>query len=536
MEDYKEKNINKFISIFILLSPILDLLTGLNVHYLSFPITIGMVVRLVFLITVTIIVIKYYHKPKAIIPYLIVGLFSIFFLIGLFINKEEAYLLKEIQNIIKVFYFPLLLSSLYLIRKEIKISKLTLFTTLYLYLILLFIPTILNIGFKSYEITKAGTLGFYHSANEVSGIISLLTPVMFIILKKIKKIFPNIFLLCIYLPVILMIGTKTPLLSLLITITVTLLYDWIKWIREKEIKKIMVSFLVVMIGIISMIVIIPKTNFYKNIKTHLDFLGVDDVGEIIKDERLIDHFIFSQRLTFLHRKANIYNSSSKYQKLFGIGAYENDLELKAIEMDYFDIYYNYGIIGFIIYFGIILTLLYKILITKTKHSYERYMMNTSLIIIILLSLLTGHIITAPSVSLIVTIILLSLNDNKKKRIFITGKELEEKDYSILDKITNNKYNVSVYLENKIPKNKVTFLIFKILNYDNYDIGFFFENKELIGKELLEFTSIKKVIVVKRMKTEYETYDWIICKEKIKNYPKRVLYYDDYNLIQKIDNF
>lgn len=531
MEEIIKKRMNTIISIFILLSPILDLLTGLNLHYLSFPITIGMVVRLIFLITVAIIVIKYYHKSKAIVPYLIIGLFSIFFLIGLFINKEESYLFKEIQNIIKFFYFPLLFSSLFFIRKEIKISKLVLFTTLYLYLIFVFVPTLLNIGFKSYEITKAGTLGFYHSANEISGIISILTPIMFIIFKKIKKVFPKIFLICLYLPVILMIGTKTPLLSLIITIMITIIYDWIKWLREKEIKKIILSILVIIIGIISMILIIPRTNFYKNIKTHLDFLGVDDIGEIVKEERIIDHFIFSQRLTFLHRKANIYNSANLYQKLFGIGAYENDLELKAIEMDYFDIYFNYGIIGFIIYFGIVLTLLYKILITETKRSYERFMMDTSLIIIILLSLLTGHIITAPSVSLLVVIIIFSLNEDIKRRIIILGERLNSKEKKLIDNIKKEEDTIlDIYLQkkdkniNKIPNNYLKILFFKILNYQNYDISIYIDNKEEIGKEIGKMSALEQAIYVKKVKQEYEDYKWVISEEKANN--KKIIYYEE----------
>ena len=55
--------------------------------------------------------------------------------------------------------------------------------TLMMYLVFIFIPTLFNVGFQSYQITKSGTLGFYNSANEISGIISLLTPIMFILLK-----------------------------------------------------------------------------------------------------------------------------------------------------------------------------------------------------------------------------------------------------------------------------------------------------------------------------------------------------------------
>ena len=46
-----------------------------------------------------------------------------------------------------------------------------------------------------------------------------------------------------------------------------------------------------------------------------------------------------------------YMDGNIYQKLFGIGYLNNQKEAKAVEMDYFDIYYNHGIIGFILFFG-----------------------------------------------------------------------------------------------------------------------------------------------------------------------------------------
>jgi len=35
---------------------------------------------------------------------------------------------------------------------------------------MIFIPTFLDVGYKTYEVTKKGSLGFFNSANEISGI------------------------------------------------------------------------------------------------------------------------------------------------------------------------------------------------------------------------------------------------------------------------------------------------------------------------------------------------------------------------------
>lgn len=504
MNNFIKKNINVIVAIFLLLSPILDLLTGLCIHTFKINFTIGIIIRVIFLISICLITIFTFKKKKIIIPYLIIGLYMIFYLIGNIIYKDSS-ITKEIQELVKVFYFPILLISFYSIKDEIRISKMTLFTTLFLYLIFIFVPTILGIGYETYEITKAGTLGFFNSANEVSGIISILTPIMFIVLKESKNIIPKIILIIIYLVVILMMGTKTPLLALLITITISLIYFWINSVKEKKYKNIIVSLIVVLIGTIGLSIIIPKTNFYKNIETHLHYLKLNSITEVFKDEKLVDHFIFSSRLKFLNHKSKIYNNSSTYQKLFGIGYINNNKTTKMIEMDYFDIFYSHGIIGFIIFFVITIYVLIKVLSNSIKKTYERWSLFTSLLLIIFLSLFTGHIITAPSVSLLSIILILQLNKRKKKDLLFADVNLElggieKAQVNLLNNIDYKKYNVTLVLEEKkgvllkkVNKN-VKVLEVKVSN-----------NKNIILRKLINAT---RKLIFKIF--EYHNYDFSCC--------------------------
>ena len=232
MNTYLKKNINTIISIFILISPILDLLTGVCIHTLKINLTIGIIVRVLFLLFITIVTIFIFKKKKLIIPYLLIGLYFILYIIGMIIYKNNG-LFFEIQNLVKVFYFPIIFLSLYSIKDKVNIDNKVLIKTVFLYLILILIPTVLGIGYKTYEITKAGTLGFFNSANEISGIISILTPIIFIMFKDKENILLKIILGLIYLVVILMMGTKTPLLSLCFTIGALLAYLIIESIRKK---------------------------------------------------------------------------------------------------------------------------------------------------------------------------------------------------------------------------------------------------------------------------------------------------------------
>lgn len=527
MEKLIKNNINIIIAIFILIQPLLDFFTGLCLHYLDLNLTIGIIVRILFLGFICLITIFIFKKKNILIPYFIIGLYCVFYLIGIILYKEGG-LFQEIQGLIKVYYFPILFISLYALKDEIRISKLTLFTTLFFYLILIFIPLVLGVGFKTYEITKAGTLGFFNSANEISGIISILTPIMFIIFASSKNIIPKVISIIIYLVVILMIGTKTPLLSLGITISISLLYLWIKSFKERKYKNITISLLVVIIGTIALAVIIPKTNFYKNIKTHLNYLELDSITEVFQDKELIDHFIFSQRLTFLERKASLYNKASTYQKMFGIGYLKNKKATKMIEMDYFDIYYSHGLIGSLIFFVITLYVLYKILEKDRKFSYENFMLHTSALLIIFLSFFTGHIITAPSVSLLSIILILSLAKRKKKDLLFTDKNLEiggieTAQVNLLNSLDYKKYNVTLILEEKkgillsrlnknvkvkelkVSNNRIVILrkiinvtrklIFKIFNYQNFDFSCCYTTYSYSCNKIAKLASINNAFYV-----------------------------------------
>lgn len=520
MDTFIKRNINIILCIFILIQPIIDLITGVCLHVFNISFTLGIIIKVLFLLFIMLICVFIFKKKKLLIPYLLIGLYSVFYVLGMVIYKDSS-LFPEIQSLVRVFYFPLLLISLYSIKDYIKVSRMTLFVTVFTYIILIFIPTMLGVGFASYEITKSGTLGFYNSANEISGIISILTPIIFLVFFDDKGLIKKIILGLIYLLVILMVGTKTPLLSLGITIGATILYLWINCIKTKKYKIITYSAIALIFGIISLAIVIPKTNFYKNIQVHLEYLELDSIVEVFEKKELVDHFIFSSRLSFLERKAAIYGRSSTYEKLFGIGYINNDKTTKLIEMDYFDIFYSHGVIGFFLFFGLVLPVIYDILIKKKTFNYERIMLMVSFILIVFLAFFTGHIITAPSVSLISCIIIMYLDKRNKKDLLFTAVSMdiggiEKALVNLVNRIDKEKYNIKIVLEEKkgsllkkidkdiiveevkVNNNKniiirkvinlLTKSIYKIFNYKNYDFSCCYATYSLSGNKLALMTS------------------------------------------------
>ena len=455
MNTWIKKNFNIILLVFILLQPILDVITGIGIHIWHTNITIGIIVRMLFLVFILYSVVFVYKRKKSLIFYAILVIYGILYMAGMLIYKDGVGLFSEIQGLCRVFYFPVLLISLYSIKDEIKISKMTLMVVLITYLVCILVPNCLNLGFKTYEITKAGTLGFFNSANEISGIISILTPIMILILVNKKKILLTLIIGLIYLYVILTIGTKTPLLSLGITIFFTYLWFIHQEIKLKRVKRVAISIILLTIFIAGMILILPKTNFYKNIETHLEFLEVDNITEVFQDKKLIDHFIFSERLTFLENRYKDYRDENNYLQLFGIGYLKDGKDTKAIEMDYFDIYYSHGMVGFIIYFGIYGYFFGLIMKRRKRLDFTQYMLYISVVLSVLLSFVTGHIITAPAVSILLIVLLLILEKNKYERILFIGQNLDI-DKSLESKINNldlEKYKVEFLLITRKIKEK-----------------------------------------------------------------------------------
>jgi len=307
--------------------------------------------------------------------------------------------------------------AIYQIIKEynIKIKAKQLFILFSIYAGFVFFPSILNIGLDSYAISKTGSTGWFNSANSISSILSLLLPFTIIYLKN-NKVHPIIIILTtlITIYVFFTIGTKVPILCCGIVIGVNIIYYLLHLYKSKKIKQIITIICMLLISIGITFIYIPKSSFYKNIKIHMNYLKIDSPIEVFSDPYLLDHFIFSQRLTFLNNTHQNYIKENTLTKIIGIGYIENygtdEVNTKTIEMDYFDVFYRHGIIGFILFFLPILYYLKK-KHSKIKDSFTKLNIITPVIIIFVLALFSGHIFVAPATSIIVEIILILYDQN-----------------------------------------------------------------------------------------------------------------------------
>lgn len=410
------QHIEKIIYIFILFSPFMDAIAGIML-LTEVNITIGLILRFSFLvIMIYYLVFISKSKYKKLSIYMIASMFlyCILYVVYTVVSKDSSILFVEIKDLLKTFYFPLMLTALFNIHidKKNSINVNVLIQVFIFYSFLIFMPNFLGSGFNSYGHAKIGKIGWFYAANEVGAILSILVPIVIYKLLKQSNFFFKIFAFAFIIYVFLTIGIKTPLLSFIVTILFFLFKNLISLTIRKDFKKLILiigtSFV---LGIIA-IMIIPQTAFYKNIKIHMDYLEMNSISQIFTDFDYLDRFVFSDRLTFLDSKNQEYMRSNVVEKFIGLGVAHDNEMTKSVEIDYYDVFYKNGIVGFIVFF-IPIILIFRIIFSKIKLDEENIIIFLSIILVFVLAFFAGHIFIAPSVSTIVIFIILNILRKQK---------------------------------------------------------------------------------------------------------------------------
>ncbi len=414
---FLKKNIKLILLIFLFSQPVIDIISSLQISYKVTNYSVGSIIRLLFLIFsvyYTIFISKEKNIKKIILTILYLGLFGFIILV----DKGTPAFSYEMKNAINTYYiiFELLFLNSVIKEEDIKINIKTILYIFLTYIILVMIPNLTHTGFKSYYHSKVGSVGWFLSANAVGNILCILMPfIVYYIIKSKSNIFIKLFITISTLYVSFSIGTKVPILGIAIVVLYHGVYYLIKWIKEKKYKFIGIGLSALIICLVSGIIVVPKTSFYKNIEIHKKFLGINHYTEVFTSYHLVDHFIFSQRLTFLNDSFKNFKKIPIQEKIAGMGYIENygkdNISLKTVEIDYFDILLRHGLIGSIIYFSIFISFIIKAFKDRNKDLIAKEM-KLSIILTMLLAVFSGHIINAPTASIFVALII-TLLVNKK---------------------------------------------------------------------------------------------------------------------------
>ena len=431
--------------IFISFHPLLDLLTAIMTRFEVGFVSIGVIVRSIFLFIILLYLFFYNdgkYKNKSKLYVFLLMLFCIFY----FITKIElltnmTFFIDEAIYLFKYLYFPIVFVGLINFCIQYKVDKRKVINcfiiSLVLYAILLIVPFLTNTGFNSYQGGDGytGVVGWFYSANEISAIITMLFPLLFLYIdKRIDLRIVGIFILTIFSAIL--IGTKLAFFSSIITILVVLIYYLFNYKKYNWKNYLLVGIFLLILALFS-----SDLPVIKNIKNSIDIYNERTKVAIIKPESIetkanndlvvamastnnivstsskepkkktvedTTTIILSSRNRLVERLYHIYKNRPTVEKLFGVG-FSNRTNLnnphieRNVEMDFFEVFLRYGIVGFILYISLFIYVGFKIIIYLFK---SRFSLNIEKLTFILTigygfstAFLAGHVFGSPPVSI-----------------------------------------------------------------------------------------------------------------------------------------
>ena len=577
--DSNNKKINIFY-VFLLIQPILDLVTSLMVRFTNLSLTIGMVVRGLFLFIMVIYLLfvnKSIHRKKSIIYLGILCIFSILYLItkdGIF---TLGFLKTEVIYLFKYMYFPITALCLINAFDELQIKKEKIFKVCIIeaiiYSILIILPEITNTAFSSYIDNNEGTVGWFYAANEIGAIMVALFPFLYYLLFERESVVKIALTFTIVILTMTLLGTKTSFLGMLITEILYTLYFLFNYKKNRAYGlKWSIIIIIISFGLI------PNIHAVKNLQnaiaesSHIKEEAKEDNEKENKKytssspsvQRIIK-VALSGRDKFFYNTLEIYDNANIDDKLLGIG-FVNRNEInnkkieKLIEIDPLDVFFHYGIIGFIILFIPLIYIVYRTLksIFKNKFGLSFFKFTNIYVIgiITMISMIAGHVYSSPAVSIYVSFAMAMLNssltkcelelkdkkDKKKITIFALhiGFGGVEKYLSSLCKMLKENYDIEIISTYKVldkpafpfsEKVKITYLIDDKPNKEEFKRAI--ENKNIIsifkeGIKSVKILYLKRSRNIKAIRNTYS--DYIITT---RTFHSRLVGYYAYNNIIKI---
>ncbi|PGK44739.1 hypothetical protein CN907_05890 [Bacillus anthracis] len=452
-ENSKSNKFENFLLIFILLQPILDLLTAFCIMVLKIDTTIGVITRL-FVMFLSGIYILIQTKKQGNIKYILyIILVGIVFTIGLVNNKftkNPMVLTEEIKFIAKALYPFVMLTCYVFVFKSLKEkshSKMRNYITYASLIIGVVMVASITTGtdYNSYEWVKLGSRGWFYAGNELGSILAIMCPIVILYsIEKTKSIGKAYY----WIPSILVvyslfaIGTKVGVGAIFGSMAIAVVMCFIQaFTQRKDGKKhaYLLNGFLAMTVFVGILAYTPFSPFMKNMGFHFQLIEQEQSAkkEEKKKEEAKEHkkhpvteqakekekekvaekkeetqaLIFSGRQLFEQMYKDFYNEAPMSQKLLGMGYAGNYKEQpKLIERDFHDWFYSFGIIGFILlvipflYFGIKFI---ACVFTKFKEIFTvKYALVIAAILLGLgISFMAGHILIAPGVSFYLVLIM-----------------------------------------------------------------------------------------------------------------------------------
>ncbi|MGN1301418.1 MAG: O-antigen ligase family protein [Clostridia bacterium] len=417
----------KILGLYIILQPIIDIITSLCVRNSLENLSFGIFIRTLFMVALAIYTLIKSDKKdrcKILIYYFCIALYAISYLANSYIKNGLSTIFVQIKGLIKTFYFPVVLSSLLVIYKNRPYSskKKYLSIALSIYVLTIFILKMFSVGYPTYPLQDSlGTIGLFFAGNEISAILALLSPICFIMFFNEKFNVSNAILCFLTVYCMLEVGTKTSFISIVCLIIVAFIIAFIKLLKDKNFHK---QFIIMLLIVLFSVIFVGNSSAGKNLGIQpLIFQSQGNSQSDLEDNSPNEPAetpteLLSSRDIYLKDTINEYKNSNIIDKIVGRGYvsnYDNIIqESKLIEIDYFDIFFCHGFLGVLVYIVplvIVIGLFIKKFFTNFINNIKNHtliFLLYSLLIVCGIALMAGHVFTAPAVSLFLILNILEI--------------------------------------------------------------------------------------------------------------------------------
>lgn len=438
------KKYSIFLMYFIMVQPILDLLTAFSMKVLDVNATPGIVIRFFVMVVSALYVLKAarHKENRKYLYYLIVLAF--FFIVHLGINyfvKDPVNLFSEIKSIGKIAYFNEMLVVFVLAFKDLARMKKevreyfpkNIIVAAVIINIVMVITSLTSTGIRSYgALDKVGHSGWFFAANELSTLLAIILPIVIWFVKEKVTNLKNSWWWILSLVTIfslIAIGTKAGYLATLASLGAFIAGLILEFIfnRKQTRKHYAVNFILGAALLILFFLATPYLPVYNN--THVQYeITKEEINRVDEEETdttvetppeesnevtqpTVDDVVYSGRSGFVQMHKDFYTDAPFVQKVMGMGYAGNYEENPVIiERDFHDIFFQYGWVGFIIITMPIVAAafwsIYKVLKNlKYFLTVKQISVISSIVLGLGIAYIAGHTLVAPAVSTYLTLIM-----------------------------------------------------------------------------------------------------------------------------------
>ena len=411
------------IEIFIILFPIIEAITSIIKRNMTVSLSLGIIYKAVFVIY-ALLYLAFINKKSKKTLLIVLAIVVLFCIVNICVVKFSFKSISNISNLITLALSVLFFYAYINNGNELKINALVYCVLIYCVLIKVAEATGTQQATYRGDLTL-GTKGWYYSGNELSAILSIFLPITIYYAASTLS-FAGIATLILQIQTMLSIGTKT---SLIVPIFVVIVYgtlSLINWLKNKsQLSKKILCILLVLIAYI--VYILPNTASYKffvvrikeNIQTTEPGINDNNDNQDLDDiiESNIDNFILNGRSDFLKAQKELYTNTTVLEKLFGTKyenrlGFDNNKQIKTIEIDMYDIAICFGMIGTVLfYFSVIYSILmYIYSFFKAISDEEGSVLFICLCVALAISCIAGHVLTSSTIVIFIAFLIGKLSE------------------------------------------------------------------------------------------------------------------------------